>query len=141
MHFYIILPTMLSSLKRLFPSPIINKHHHHILQGLTNLPLFSLLSHRACCYIYFIQTNSCTLFKTHSHLKIYIVKNVCKTHQLKPCMFRSQLFDHLQGVVFATQTSREGSNSTKHERRPPEDGQTIVTETCRLLIDVFYKHF
>ena len=40
-----------------------------------------------------------------------------------------------------TQTSREGSNSTKHERRPPEDGQTIVTETCRVLIDVFYKHF
>jgi len=29
----------------------------------------SLLLHRACCYIYFIQTNSCTLFKTHSHLK------------------------------------------------------------------------
>ena len=26
-------------------------------------------------------------------------------------------------------------------RRPPEDGQTIVTETCRVLIDVFYKHF
>ena len=40
-----------------------------------------------------------------------------------------------------TQTSREGSNSTKHEKRPPEDGQTIVTETCRVLIDVFYKHF
>ena len=39
-----------------------------------------------------------------------------------------------------TQTSRESSN-TKHERRPPEDGQTIVTETCRVLIDVFYKHF
>jgi len=29
----------------------------------------SLLLHRACCYIYFIQTNSCTLFKIHSHLK------------------------------------------------------------------------
>jgi len=28
----------------------------------------SLLSHRACCYIYFIQTNWCTLFETHSHL-------------------------------------------------------------------------
>jgi hypothetical protein len=40
-----------------------------------------------------------------------------------------------------TQTSREGSNSTKHERRPPEDSQTIVTETCRVLIDVFYKLF
>jgi len=24
-----------------------------------------------------------------------------------------------------TQTSREGSNSTKHERRPPEDGQKL----------------
>jgi hypothetical protein len=35
----------------------------------------------------------------------------------------------------------ETSNSTKHERRPPEDGQTIVTETCTVLIDVFYKHF
>ena len=40
-----------------------------------------------------------------------------------------------------TQTSTEGSNSTKHEGRPPEDGQTIVPETCRVLIDVFYKHF
>jgi len=36
-----------------------------------------------------------------------------------------------------TQTSREGSNSTKHERRPPEDGQTIVTETCRVLMMCF----
>jgi hypothetical protein len=40
-----------------------------------------------------------------------------------------------------TQTSREGSNSTKHERRSTEDGQTIVTKTCRVLNDVFYKHF
>ena len=39
------------------------------------------------------------------------------------------------------QTSREGSNSTKPERRHPEDCQTIVTETRRVLIDVFYKHF
>jgi len=36
-----------------------------------------------------------------------------------------------------TQTSREGSNSTKHERRPPEDGQTTVTETCRVLMMCF----
>jgi len=92
-------------------------------------------------------------------------------------MFRSQLFDHLQGVVFrasAVTTSllvcvvklfiwyvavcclcvcvpdvlvcgmfgcdKGGGSSTKHERRPPEDGQTIVTETCRVLI-MFYKHF
>ena len=40
-----------------------------------------------------------------------------------------------------TQTSREGSNSTKHERRPPEDGQTIVTETCRVLMMCFTNIF
>ena len=40
-----------------------------------------------------------------------------------------------------TQTSREGSNSTKHERRPPEDGQTIVTEACRVLIMCFTNIF
>jgi len=40
-----------------------------------------------------------------------------------------------------TQTSREGSNSTKHGRRPPEDGQTIVTETCRLLMMCFTDIF
>ena len=37
-------------------------------------------------------------------------------------MFRSQLFDA---------NKRRSSNSTKHEKRPPEDGQTIVTETVR----------
>jgi len=40
-----------------------------------------------------------------------------------------------------TQTSREGSNSTKHERRPPEDGQTIVTETCSVLMMCFTNIF
>jgi len=40
-----------------------------------------------------------------------------------------------------TQTSRDGSNSSKHERRPPEDGQTIVTETCRILMMCFTNIF
>ena len=40
-----------------------------------------------------------------------------------------------------TQTSRGGSSSTKHERRPPEDGQTIVTETCRVLMMCFTNIF
>ena len=44
-------------------------------------------------------------------------------------------------VNLTTQTSREGSNSTKHGRRPPEDGQTIVTETCRVLINCFTNIF
>jgi len=40
-----------------------------------------------------------------------------------------------------TQTSGEGSNKTKHKRRPPEDGQTIVTETCRVLMMCFTNIF
>jgi len=39
------------------------------------------------------------------------------------------------------QRSREGSKSTKHKRRPPEDGQTIVTETCRVLMMCFTNTF
>jgi hypothetical protein len=35
----------------------------------------------------------------------------------------------------------DDANSTKHERRPPEDGQTIVTETCRVLIMCFTNIF
>jgi len=46
-----------------------------------------------------------------------------------------------QVVYLTTQTSRGGSNSTKHERRPPEDGQTIVTETCRVLMMCFTNIF
>jgi hypothetical protein len=33
------------------------------------------------------------------------------------------------------------SDSTKQERRPPEDGQTIVTETCRVLMMCFANIF
>jgi len=33
----------------------------------TYIHTLSLLSQRACCYIHFTQTNSSTLFKTHSH--------------------------------------------------------------------------
>jgi len=40
-----------------------------------------------------------------------------------------------------TQTSRGCSNSTKQERRPPEDGQIIVTETCRVLMMCFTNIF
>ena len=38
-------------------------------------------------------------------------------------------------------TTHPSGNSTKHERRPPEDGQTIVTETCRCLIMCFTNIF
>ena len=48
---------------------------------------------------------------------------------------------HIQINNLTTQTSIEGSNSIKHERRPPEDGQTIVTETCRVLMMSFTNIF
>jgi len=40
-----------------------------------------------------------------------------------------------------TQTSREVVTALSTENGPPEDGQTVVTETCGGLNDVFYKHF
>jgi hypothetical protein len=36
---------------------------------------------------------------------------------------------------------QRSSNSTKHETRPPEDGQTIVTKTCRVLMMCFTNIF
>jgi len=42
---------------------------------------------------------------------------------------------------WTTQTSRGCSNSIKHERRPPEDGQTSVTETCRFSMMCFTNIF
>jgi len=85
-------------------------------------------------------------------------------------MFRSQLFDHLLGgrlsclvlLLPSLPDIRHAHTHRQHyshipnkrhkqaekvvtalstKRRPPEDGQTIVTETCRFLIDVFYKYF
>ena len=52
-----------------------------------------------------------------------------------------QHYSHIPNKQPDDANKQSCSNSTKHERRPPEDGQTIVTETCRVLIDVFYKHF
>ena len=37
--------------------------------------------------------------------------------------------------------NQRSSNSTKHERQPPEDGQTIVTEICRILMMCFTDIF
>jgi len=67
---------------------------------------------RACC--------TCLTEGTHTH------KQHTATYQINN---------------LTTQTSREGSNSTKHERRPPEDGQTIVTETCSVLMMGFTNIF
>jgi hypothetical protein len=70
-------------------------------------------------------------------------------------MFRSLLLNNSQPNLPQTSTSgthipnkqlddankQRSSNSTKHGKRPPEDGQTRVTETCRGFNDVIYKHF
>ena len=42
-------------------------------------------------------------------------------------------YSHIPNKQLDDANKQRSSNSTKHERRPPEDGQTIVTETCRVL--------
>jgi hypothetical protein len=53
----------------------------------------------------------------------------------------STTYSHIPNKQLDDANNREGSNSTKHERRPPEDGQTIVTETCRVLMLCFTNIF
>jgi len=48
---------------------------------------------------------------------------------------------HIPNKQLDDANKQRSSNSTKHGRRPPEDGQTRVTETCRGFNDVTYKHF
>ena len=58
-----------------------------------------------------------------------------------PPLFGSHRQVHQARAHIDNITATYQINSTKHERRPHEDGQKIVTEICRVLIDVFYKHF
>jgi hypothetical protein len=87
------------------PSHYIAYHfYQYCLDCGTSLCLrYCILCNQLQQNIYFIQTNSCTLSKTHSHshLKHKLLKMFVKT-SLNLYMFRSQLFDHLQGSVFRT---------------------------------------
>jgi hypothetical protein len=42
-------------------------------------------------------------------------------------------YNHIPNKQLDDANKQRSSNSTKNERRPPEDCQTIVTETCRVL--------
>jgi hypothetical protein len=50
-------------------------------------------------------------------------------------------YSHIPNKELDDANKQRTSNSTKHERRPPEDGQTIVTETCRVLVMSFTNIF
>jgi len=52
-----------------------------------------------------------------------------------------QHYSHITNKQLDDANKQKSSNSTKHERRPPEDGQTIVTETCRVLMMCFTNFF
>ena len=39
-------------------------------------------------------------------------------------------YSHIPNKQLDDANKQRSNNSTKHGRRPPEDGQTIVTETC-----------
>ena len=72
----------------------------------------------------------CELFTT----KHPTDKNIKRAHT-------ETTYSHISNKQLDDANKHRSSNSTKHERRPPEDGQTIVTETCRVFNDVFYTHF
>ena len=55
------------------------------------------------CVFFILFKPTHALFLKHIHIHIWnskLLKMFVKKHQLKPYMFRSQLFDQLQGVVF-----------------------------------------
>ena len=50
-------------------------------------------------------------------------------------------YSHIPNKQLDDANKQRSSNGTKHEGRPPEDGQTIVTETCRVLMMCFTNIF
>ena len=77
--------------------------------------------------------------QNHTHTHTHTLQSPHKHSHLTKHTHTPTTYSHIPNKM--TQASREGSNINKHEGRPPEDGQTIVTEKCRVLIDVFYEHF
>ena len=56
-------------------------------------------------------------------------------------MHTQTVYSHIPNKQLDNTNKQRNSNSTKHERRSPEDGQTIVTETCRVLMMCFTTIF
>jgi hypothetical protein len=83
-------------------------------------------------------------------IQLYLQHLVFVTPLLLFCRYRGKVGTGLSVLwvayaLFASISSLSGtwrcSNDTKHERRPPEDGQTVMTETCWVLIMCFKKQF
>ena len=62
------------------------------------------------------------------------------TTSLLICVVKTT-YSHIPNKQLDDANKQRNSNSTKHERGPPEDGQTIVTETCRVLMMCFTNIF
>ena len=94
-----------------------------MLSAVTTFSAFFFFASSSCLFVmwpYVVYVCACLMYLSVHQSRTHIDK-ITDTYQINN---------------LTTQTSREGSNNTKHERRPPEDGQAIVTETCRVLIDV-----
>jgi hypothetical protein len=72
----------------------------------------------------------------------YLVVNTTKhpTHKYIRHAHTLTTYSHIPNKQLDVNKQRS-SKSTKHERRSPEDGQTIVTETCRVLKMCFSNIF
>jgi hypothetical protein len=82
-----------------------------------------------------------------SSLLVFVVKlfiwyvAVCCLCACVPDVFVCGMFGSQPNKQLAGANKQRSSNSTKHERRPPEDGKTIVNETCRFLMMCFRNIF
>ena len=110
----------------------------HLLSCLVLLLLLCLFA----SFIWYVAVMLSMCVRAWMHLSVGCLVVNCSQPNL-PQTSTSGMHTHRQHTAtyqinnFTTQTSREGSNSTTHKRRPPEDGQTIVTETCRVLMMCF----
>jgi hypothetical protein len=50
-------------------------------------------------------------------------------------------YSHIPDKQLDEANKRKCSSGTKHERRPPEDGQTVMTERCTVLLMCFKNIF
>jgi len=51
------------------------------------------------------------------------------------------IYSHISNKQLDDANKQRSSNSTKHGKWPPKDGQTRVTETCRVLMMCFTNIF
>jgi hypothetical protein len=90
-------------------------------------------------WLYVVYVCACLMYLSVGCLVVHNQTSHRQVHHSRTHIDNIQPHTKINNLT--TQTSRGGSNNTKHERRPPEDSQTIVIETCRVLMKCFTNIF